>query len=158
MPEIPTPSSADAPSAAGRDWPGAIGSLIAIAIGGAALWHSDDFSALGAVFPRTVAALMIALGLLYIVFTLRGRTERGPRIDGSHARRVGVMAVLLGWAFTLEPVGFLPASAVAFVLLLALANHDRWTARRFVVYAASGAVVLGGLYGLFKHLLQVPLP
>jgi hypothetical protein len=158
MSEVPTPAAAATPSATGRDWPGAIGSVIAIAIGAASLWHSGEFSPLGAVFPRTVAVLMIALGLLYIVFTLRGRTERGPRIDGSHARRVGVMAVLLGWAFTLEPMGFLPASAVAFVLLLALANHDRWTARRFVVYGVAGAVVLGGLYGLFKHLLQVPLP
>jgi hypothetical protein len=140
------------------DWPGAIGSAIGIVIGAAALYFSSDFSALGSVFPRTVAALMIVLGALYIFFTVRGRTTRGPRAEGSHARRVGVMAVMIGWAFTLEPLGFLPSSAVAFALLLALANHDDWTARRFITYALAGSVMLGGLYTLFKVVLLVPLP
>lgn len=140
------------------DWPGAAGSVIAIAIGAAALTYSGEFSTLGSVFPRTVATLMIALGLVYIVFTLRGRTARGPRAEGSHVRRVGVMAVMLAWAFTLQPLGFLPSSAAAFALLLALANHDRWTARRAVLFAAAGAGMLGGLYFLFKQVLLVPLP
>jgi len=140
------------------DWPGAVGSGIAIAIGAAALAYSGEFSMLGSVFPRTVATLMIVLGVLYIILTLRGRTVRGPRVEGSHVRRVGVMAVMLGWAFTLQPLGFLPSSAAAFVLLLALANHDRWSARRAVLFGAAGAVMLGGLYTLFKHVLLVPLP
>lgn len=113
---------------------------------------------LGSVFPRTIASLMIALGLIYIVFTLRGRTDRGPRVEGSNVRRVGVMAVMLAWAFTLEPMGFLPSSAAAFVVLLALANYDRWTARRAVGFAAASVLMLGGFYFLFKHLLKVPLP
>jgi putative tricarboxylic transport membrane protein len=140
------------------DWPGAIGSAIAIAIGSAALAYSGTFSMLGSVFPRTIASLMIALGLIYIVFTLRGRTDRGPRVEGSNVRRVGVMVVMLAWAFTLEPMGFLPSSAAAFVVLLALANYDRWTARRAVGFAAASVLMLGGFYFLFKHLLKVPLP
>lgn len=140
------------------DWPGAIGSAIAIVIGAAALYFSSEFSALGSVFPRTVAALMMALGALYIVFTLRGRTSRGPRAEGSHARRLGVMAVMIGWAFALEPLGFLPSSAAAFALLLALANHEGWTVRRFILYALAGGLMLGGLYTLFKVVLLVPLP
>jgi hypothetical protein len=140
------------------DWPGAVGSAIAIAIGGAALAYSGTFSMLGSVFPRTIASLMIALGLIYIVFTLRGRTVRGSRVEGSNVRRVGVMAVMLAWAFTLQPMGFLPSSAAAFVVLLALANFDRWTARRAVGFAAASVLMLGGFYFLFKHLLKVPLP
>jgi hypothetical protein len=65
---------------------------------------------------------------------------------------------MLGWAFALPVMGFLASSAVAFSLLLILAQHERWTPRAALLYGASGAVVLGGLYTLFKWLLQVPLP
>ena len=47
---------------------------------------------------------------------------------------------------------------LAFVLLLMLANHDRWTLRTALLYGGAGALVLVGLYALFKHALQVPLP
>ena len=58
----------------------------------------------------------------------------------------------------LVPLGFLAASAIAFVLLMLVANHDRWSPSRAAGYLAAGAVVLGGLYTLFKLVLLVPLP
>lgn len=142
----------------GPDWPGAVGSALAVAIGVAALAFSGEFSMLGAVFPRTIGGLLIVLGLLHIGLTVRGRTRAGRPASGSTARRVGVMAVMLAWAFALQPVGFLPSSAVAFVLLLALAQHERWTPARLLSHAAAGAVLLIGLYALFKLVLLVPLP
>ena len=66
--------------------------------------------------------------------------------------------VRLAWAFALPAMGFLASSAIAFVLLLMLANHERWTMRTVLLYGATGVLVLGGLYALFKHALQVPLP
>jgi len=42
--------------------------------------------------------------------------------------------------------------------LLRVAQHERWTAGKALAYSAAGAVVLGGLYSLFKLALQVPLP
>jgi len=140
------------------DLPGAVGCLIAIGIGAAALWFSADFSDLGAVFPRTIGALLVLLGVLYLLLVLLGRTSRPAPLGGSHLRRAGVAIVMLGWAFLLKPLGFLGSSALAFVALLMLANHYRWTARTGLVYGAAGAVLLGGFYALFKLVLLVPLP
>ena len=44
------------------DLRGALGSAAAMALGAAAIWAARDFSELGAVFPRTVGALLVALG------------------------------------------------------------------------------------------------
>lgn len=142
----------------GRDTPGAIGSALLIGVGVAALVYSSEFSDLGAVFPRAIGGLMVAMGLLYLVFYALGRTQRAAQAAGSDLRRAGVAVVMLAWAFALAPLGFLASSAIAFALLLVLANHDRWTPRTALVYGAVGVLVLGGLYALFKHALQVPLP
>lgn len=140
------------------DWPGAIGSVLLIAVGAAALFYSAEFSDLGAVFPRAIGGLLVGLGCLYIVLVALGRTRASGALEGSHGRRLGVAAVMLGWAFALPSLGFLASSAIAFALLLVLAQHDRWTPRTAMLYGAAGAVVLVGLYVLFKMVLQVPLP
>ena len=127
-----------------RDTPGAIGSVLLIGAGVAALIFSSEFSDLGAVFPRAIGGLLVAMGVLYLVFYALGRA--------------GVAVVMLAWAFALPAMGFLASSAIAFVLLLMLANHERWTMRTVLLYGATGVLVLGGLYALFKHALQVPLP
>ena len=97
-------------------------------------------------------------GVLYLVFYALGRTQRAAPAAGSNLRRAGVAVVMLAWAFALPAMGFLASSAIAFVLLLMLANHERWTMRTVLLYGATGVLVLGGLYALFKHALQVPLP
>jgi hypothetical protein len=142
----------------GRDVGGAIGSVIFIAVGAVAVWQAGEFSMLGAVFPRGIGGLMVALGVLYLVLFALGRARAVTPLEGSLVRRAGVALVMLGWAFALVPLGFLGSSALAFVLLLALANHERWTARRLLLYPLSGAALLGGLYVLFKIVLAVPLP
>lgn len=144
--------------AGGRDSGGLVGSLIFMGVGAAALWYSSEFSMLGAVFPRAIGGLMIALGLLYLVLFALGRTHGVAPLQGSLLRRAGVALVMLGWAFALVPLGFLFSSALAFALLLVIANFERWTAWRGVLYVGSAALLLGGLYVLFKQVLQVPLP
>jgi putative tricarboxylic transport membrane protein len=137
---------------------GAAGSAVAIALGVAAFWGARDFSDLGAVFPRSVGALLVVLGSAYIALTLLGRTRRIDALGGSSVRRAATALVMLGWAFTLGPLGFLASSAAAMAALLVIAHHDRWTPRRAVAYAGACALVLIGLYSLFKFALQVPLP
>ncbi len=140
------------------DIPGAIGSALMVLVGAAAIWASRDYSDLGSVFPRTVGALLVALGIVYIVLVVLGRTRRGAAVDGSAIRRALVAVVMLAWGFALGPLGFLPAGAAAMAALLLIAHHDRWTLRTALVYGLSTALVIGLLYTLFKHALQVPLP
>ncbi|MEO7200428.1 MAG: tripartite tricarboxylate transporter TctB family protein [Dokdonella sp.] len=140
------------------DLAGAVGCVLLIAVGGAALFYSSDFSPLGAVFPRTIAGLMIALGVAYLILVWRGRTRVAEPLGGSMSRRAGVALVMLAWALALDRVGFLVSSAIAFVALLLIANHERWSARSVIVYGLVSVAVLGGLYGGFRFALQVPFP
>ncbi len=141
-----------------NDRAGALGCVLAIGIGGAAFWAARDYSPLGAVFPRTVGVLLIALGLLYLVFFALGRTRGAAVLQGSSLRRGAVAAIMLAWGFALGPVGFLPASAAAMALLVAVANHGRWTMRTATAFGLATAIVLSFFYVLFKHILLVPLP
>jgi putative tricarboxylic transport membrane protein len=140
------------------DRAGALGCVLAIALGAAAIWAARDYSALGAVFPRTVGVLLVALGVLYLGMFALGRTQRASTLEGSTARRAALAAIMLGWGFALGPVGFLPSSAAAMALLMAVAHHERWTPRTGLLYGLAAAVVLSVLYVLFKHVLLVPLP
>ncbi len=140
------------------DLPGAVGSVLAVGLGAAAVWGARGFSDLGAVFPRTVGALLVALGLVYLVMLALGRTRRADPLHGSMVRRTGVAIVMLAWAFALGPLGFLPSSAAGIAALLVIANHDRWTLRTALLYSGAAALVLVVLYTLFKIVLLVPLP
>jgi hypothetical protein len=141
-----------------RDLAGMAGAAFFIVMGTLALWNSGEFSALGSVFPRTVAVTMILLSIAYIAVSwLR---PRGVQVHpaGSIWRRTALMAAFVAWSLLLEPLGFLTTSVAAFVALLVISNYDRWTPRMAVTYGLVGAVVLGGLYGIFRFVLQVPLP
>ena len=140
------------------DIAGAIGCVLMICVGAAAFWAANDYSPLGAVFPRTIGGMLVAFGVTYLILFALGRTRRAAAPDGSHLRRAGVAIVMLAWGFALVPLGFLTSSAAAAAALLVIANHHRWTPRTVLVYAGSCAVVLGALYSLFKLILLVPLP
>ena len=134
------------------------GAAAFIVAGLLAIYYSSDFSPLGMVFPRTIAVMMIVLSAVYIVMALR-RPSAGPAPEpGSLPRRMLLAGTMLAWALLLQPVGFLVTSVVCYAVILVITNYDRWTPRRAVLYAASGIAVVGGLYGIFAYVLQVPFP
>lgn len=141
-----------------RDIPGIIGSAVFIVVGILAIWGAREFSPLGSVFPRTMAAAMILCAAVYIAMALLRPQAPAITPAGSNWRRGALIAVLLAWSFLFEKVGFLTTSVVAYAAILVIANYDRWTPRLAVTYTAVGAVVLGGLYSIFHFALQVPLP
>lgn len=140
------------------DWAGALAALAAAAVGAAAIAYSGDFSDLGSVFPRTIGALLVALGIACAGLSLAGRLPRPAPLEGSNLRRFALIVTMLAWAFALPYLGFLAAGAAACAVLLLIANHDRWHARSIAVYALSTGGVLIGLYLLFGVVLKVPLP
>ena len=141
-----------------RDIPGIAGSAVFIVVGILAIWHSSEFSPLGSVFPRTMAAVMIVCAAVYIAMALLRPQAPAAAPAGSALRRSALIAVLLAWSFLFEHIGFLVTSVIAYATILVIANYDRWTPRMAVAYSAVGALVLGGLYAIFHFLLQVPLP
>jgi putative tricarboxylic transport membrane protein len=141
-----------------RDIAGIVGAAILIVIAAMAIYHSKEFSPLGSVFPRTIGAAMILFSGAYILVALaRPQPAKLPE-RGSPWRRTLLVVVMIAWAVLLEPVGFLSTSVFAFTAIMLIANYHRWTPRRAVAYAVSGAIVLGGLYAIFRFVLQVPLP
>jgi putative tricarboxylic transport membrane protein len=141
-----------------HDLAGMAGAVFFIVMGALALWHSGGFSAMGSVFPRTFATLMILLSVAYIAVSLLRPKGAQKHPVGSVWRRAALMVVFVVWSLLLEPLGFLTTSIAAFVAILVISNYDRWTPRMAVTYGLVGAVVLGGLYGIFRFVLQVPLP
>ncbi len=142
----------------GRDLPGIIGSAAFFVVGVLAFWGARDFSRLGSVFPRTIAAAMVLFAAVYIVMALLRPQAPAARPAASTWRRGALMAVLLAWSFLFEHIGFLSTSVLAYAAILVIANYDRWTPRLAVTYTAVGAIVAGGLYSVFYFVLQVPLP
>ncbi|HEX5128161.1 MAG TPA: tripartite tricarboxylate transporter TctB family protein [Usitatibacter sp.] len=142
-----------------RDVPGIVGSVILIGIALVAIYYSKDFSPLGSVFPRTIGAAMILFSALYIVVAwIRPQPAQPPAQRESTWRRAALAIVMVAWGLLLERVGFLTTSIVAFTALILIANYHDWTPRRIVGYSVTAALVLGGLYALFRFVLQVPLP
>jgi putative tricarboxylic transport membrane protein len=142
----------------GRDVGGIVGCGVAIAAGALAWYYAKDFSAMGAVFPRTVAAAMMLFAAAYIAAALLRPSARAAPAPGSVWRRAALVAVMAAWSVLLEKVGFLSTSVACYTAILVIANYDRWTPRMAVGYAVVGATVLGGLYAIFRFVLQVPLP
>ena len=112
------------------------------------------------VFPQAVALILIfTAGLSLIQQFLRPETSTDYGFGrGVWWRRIVLIAGLFLACFLMPAIGFLAAGGLAFALGLLAAMHDRWTTGTALIYGCSGAVILGGFYGLFKFLLKVPLP
>ncbi len=140
-----------------RAWGSSTASLGFVALGVLALWGTGDLSPLGSVFPRAIGSAMILFAVMDIVWRWFER-PREQRPDGSNLRRVALAAIMLLWALLLQAVGFWVTSLAASLLLMLVANHEPWTARRALGYVVSTLAVVTGLYAVFAFGLEVPLP
>ena len=130
-----------------------------IVVGVLALYYTRDMTPLGSVFPRTIASAMIIFSVIYIVWRFfKSHVGVEPPAPGSIPRRLLLVAVMVVWALLLNRIGFLVTSVVAALALLLVANWDRWTPRRAIVYALSTLALVVGLYAVFAFGLKVPLP
>ena len=130
-----------------------------IVVGVLALYYTRDMTPLGSVFPRTIASAMIIFSVIYIVWRFfKPHVGVEPPAPGSIPRRLLLVAVMVAWALLLNRIGFLVTSVVAALALLLVANWDRWTPRRAIVYALSTLALVVGLYAVFAFGLKVPLP
>lgn len=105
-------------------------------------------------FPTGIGAVLLVAGLALV---LRSRRAEPPdvqqAIEFGHTRIWVTLLALAGTAFALEPVGYLPTSAVLLAVLLRCYGRTGWIA------TALGAVAGAGLsWFFFRTLLGVPLP
>ncbi|WP_163558989.1 tripartite tricarboxylate transporter TctB family protein [Halomonas sp. NO4] len=139
--------------------PGVIGDRIAgallliLAVG--AWWLSHDLESgfmqpVGpGEYPRLVSLPLAALSLLLIVKP--GLNQRWPG-RAALVRQALTLLLLACYAGLVKPLGFLPASLVAVILLIRLFGAP-WKAA-----LSSGSVLTLALYALFEFALGMPLP
>lgn len=125
----------------------------------AALWESREFSAMGAIFPRTIGTALLIGALVALWRSLRGRApvSRGIPRDGV-IRSLLLVLVMVGWIVVLERVGFVVAGVAGFVALAAITEREQLTAARLVRYLVVGVLVVMGFQLLFVQGLKVQLP
>lgn len=100
-------------------------------------------------FPLLLAVLLAPSSIYLIV-----RPDRGADWPRGRAllHQVFTVAVLIGYAFVLVPVGFIPATFIALTVIAVQLGT------RYLPAAAMGAVASVGLYALFDLALGLPLP
>ena len=143
-----------------RDLAGTILAVLVALVGGYVVFATRHMSPMGAVFPRTIAVIMIIAALALLARTLfRATAPAGSDAPaGSAARRIAVGVLILGWALAFPVIGFVTTGIVAFLAILAVANHDPWQPRRTALYVATAVVVVLVAYLLLTSILNVPVP
>ncbi|MGE6607293.1 tripartite tricarboxylate transporter TctB family protein [Halomonas sp. NPDC076908] len=133
--------------------------LLFISIGGMCLWKSQDMSQMGAIFPVTIAIVVVVAGVLRLAqLMVRGVLSNTERDKGSTPRRVLMVVVMTIWALVMPWAGFLLTGLASFVSLMMVAQYQPWTTRRLSGHLVTGALLVAFFYGLFALLLNVPLP
>lgn len=100
-------------------------------------------------YPRLISLPLAALSLLLILRP--GLNQRWPG-RAALVRQALTLLVLASYAGLVKPLGFLPVSLVAVVLLVRLFGAA-WKPA-----LVSGSVLTLSLYALFEFLLGMPLP
>jgi hypothetical protein len=143
-----------------RDIGGIVFALGFIILGVWVIAETREMTALGSVFPRAIAGAMIVFSVLLIVIRLLKPVFDGVEGAATRApvRWLGFVLVMAAWVVLIPVVGFFTTSVVAFLALIAVANHDRWTGRRVLIFTIAGVVIVVAFQVLFTTALNVPLP
>ena len=142
---------------------GQIGSLLAslffICAGLITLYDTTSYTDRDSqVFPQTVAIILVVTASFSFIARFLKPSDEGGFGTGIWWRRALLIIAMFLMGFLIPKIGFLPAGVVAFSGGLIAAMHEGWSAKTFILYPISGAVVITAFYVLFKFILYVPLP
>ncbi len=132
-----------------------------ILLAAASLWDTTHMlDSDSSVFPRAVAIAMIIFCLILIFWRLvKPRPVKDESVAAaSTARRVLLVAVMLGGCLVMPWIGFLIPGMLTFLLLMFIAMYDDWTMKRKILYPLIAVAIVLGFYTVFGNILQVPLP
>ena len=144
-----------------RDLPTIVLAALFVLIGGYVLWATQTMSAMGAVFPRTIAGVLVLASLALLVVQLLRPGRAAPEdasVGGSTSRRLAVVAVMLAWALLFPTLGFVTSGIVAFVVIALAANYDRLGPQRAALYLGTAVVVVVLFWLLMRNVLNIPVP
>ncbi|OOY14446.1 tripartite tricarboxylate transporter permease [Thioclava sp. DLFJ4-1] len=144
-----------------RDLPEVMFAILFIALGITIYLGASGMSALGSVFPKTIAAVLIAFSALLIVMNLRrpaGGSFKLANLNTGAMRRISLGVVLLAWVFMMPVIGFLVTSMIAFVAIMIVADYDRPPAKTWAIWILSGLLICTGFWWLMANVLLLRMP
>lgn len=111
-------------------------------------------------FPRIIAASMgvLAIAGLLGTFSRHGAATAPIRVVIPWRSTIPAVAILVGYRWALEALGFYSATFAAFLLIVSIYAPDRRSPRAIVRRVAVAAAFTGVLYGLFAIALRVQTP
>ncbi|MEI4470110.1 tripartite tricarboxylate transporter permease [Frigidibacter sp. MR17.24] len=130
-----------------------------VALGALALRATLGLSPMGAVFPRAISVMLIALSAVLLVVATTGRTSGyQPQPGESHPRRWGLAAVFGLWVFLIPTLGFAAASLAAFLAMMLIAEYERRAPATWALRVAIAVGVVAAFTWLMSDVLLLRLP
>lgn len=144
-----------------RDIGGTVVAALLILMGAAMWWDTTSMVDRDSyVFPRAIILIMWLMCAIVIVRNLLRKRPRpaSDEPEGSHARRVALVAAMLAGSLAMPAIGFALSGIIVFGVLMVLAMYDPWTRHRLIVYPLVGLALSIGFYLVFKEFFLVPFP
>ncbi|EHK54089.1 tripartite tricarboxylate transporter TctB family protein, partial [Allomesorhizobium alhagi] len=146
----------------GHDWGAVALAAIFLAIAGLAYWGATGMSAMGSVFPKTIALLLAVLSIALIVLGVMGRNRPVPTETAvgpvSNIRRMILIAIFAIWVWLLPVIGFIVTSFTAFVAMAAVGEHDPVPARTWLLRGLVAIVTVAVFWWLMADVLLLRMP
>ena len=140
-------------------WRLVIAASLAIGLGTLAILQTSEMSELGRVFPMTASLVAIAAGLGVLVQLLLRWPTAIPQAGDVDFVRAGLLSVtLLVWALSLDPLGFIPACAIAVVVVAVISRREPMSLKSIFYHAVAGVILVVGFSLLLSEVLNVRLP
>jgi putative tricarboxylic transport membrane protein len=154
--EATRPEANSTRSATHRDWPGAVAAVACILVAVFVLYETERYTTFGAIFPRTVAIVMIVVGLILIGRIVAGLPPTPVTPLQSLWRPLALIGVGALWAALIGLIGFYPASVIGFIGAGLLAQFEPWTPRALAVFLTLSVLIASVGYFIFAYLLNIP--
>lgn len=138
------------------------GSCVFFAVG-IVLWvQTQDYSALGSVFPRTMALLTMVISALLFLRTLLKSPTQETEADTEETpdvlRGIALVAVMIIWLVLMKPLGFLLSSFLAFASLVVISERETVTIKRMAFIMICGCLLIWGVTLVMSEVMMVPIP
>ena len=163
--QFATPMAGDGteitPEVKHRDVPGMVLAGVFVVLGIVIYFGATSLSALGAVFPITIAAALVGFSVLLIAMNLwrpAGGAGLEFEMNGGAKRRIMLGVAMSSWVLLMPVIGFLVTSVVAFVAIMIIADYDRPPARTWAIWIASGVLICSGFWWLMANVLLLRMP
>ncbi|SDJ75434.1 tripartite tricarboxylate transporter permease [Aliiruegeria lutimaris] len=150
-----------APEPKQRDVPGMVIAGIFIVLGVVIYLGASGMSPLGSVFPKTIAAALIAFSAILIAMNLRlpaGGPSEAIELNAAAKHRIALGAVMLAWVVLMPAIGFLVTSMAAFIAIMVIADYDNPPAKMWAIWITAGLLICTAFWWLMAEVLLLRMP